>query len=542
MYNRGLFHKWVPGLGMLLLIVLLLSAFLLINPINMGNLGLMTSSTGIMSEYFMWGNFSQTIGMALVLPLIMRIKLRFRSKGLMITALIVMATMLVVTATTSSGAVVVGACLIFGIVKMIGMVELILPFMFILSPTGDKKRFYALFYPIAMIAGQLSVFLSSIISLNLSWQTLHFYAAATLLILALICVIFMHNQRFARKVPFYYVDWFGIAMFALTLISLAYLFSFGKQLDWFVSHRIIIATITSIVAATMLIIGQLKIKHPFLYFKLYKKQSIIVGLILLVGQGMFMGMSSILSIYTQGILGFNWMTNASLNLMMVPGMITAGFVAFHWCKNKIPIKMYIFSGFAAYLLFAVMLYFMMVPNLNIELLYLPQLLNGYGMCALFISIWIYTFDGLPQDKMLPTVAPIMVFRSFIMMAFFTALFGWIQYKLQWQSIGNLAFYFDTLSMNHDPRVGSMGVVQLGAILAANKTLLGYVIIAGMGFLTFIFFHQFGQQKYRFARYKMRMEEKQKQTELIPQAIKIDESMNEFENVKYKTHLKQIYTE
>ncbi len=513
MYNRGLFHKWVPGLGVLALIVVLETMFLLINPIYAGNIGLMVSSTGITSEYFMWGNFAQTIGMALVLPLIMRIKTRFRSKELMITALVVMALLSLVIATTSSGGVVVGACLIFGAAKMLGMVEVILPLQFILSPTGDKKRFYAIFYPIAIISGQLGGFLSSMISLDLSWQALHFYSAGTLLLGALVCVTFMHNQRFARKMPFYYVDWPGILFFATALMSMAYIFSFGKQQDWFVSPRITAATIITVVSIVALIIRQLKIKHPFLSFKLYRKGSVLTGIFLLIGQGMYMGAGSIMSIYTQGILGYNWMTNSAISLMMIPGMIAAGFVAFHWCKNQIPIKMYVFSGFAAYFLYTVMLYFMMVPNLNIEMLYLPQILAGYGMCSLFISIWIYTFDKVPQNTMLPSVAPVMVFRSFVMIASFTALFGWLQYVLQWQSVGNLAFYFDTMSMTQNTGTSIVRDIQLGAVLAANKTLLGYTIIAGLGFLTFIIFHPFGQQKYRIAEYRLHKSEKLKKSEL-----------------------------
>jgi hypothetical protein len=169
-----------------------------------------------------------------------------------------------------------------------------------------------------------------------------------------------------------------------------------------------------------------------------------------------------------------------------------------------PVKMYIFSGFAAYFLYTVMLYFMMTPGLNISQLYLPQILSGYGMCALFIGVWIYQFDKVPPqlDVILPSVAPVMVFRSFIMLGLFTTLFGWLQYRFQWQSVGDLAVYFDTaLTMGHAQLSSSLlRDVQLGAILAANKKLLGYIIIAGLGVLTFTLLHSFGTQKYSIARY------------------------------------------
>ena len=515
-YNRGLFHKWVPGLGQLGLIVLLLAVVLLINPVNAGNIGQMSASTGVLSEYYMWGTYATIIGMSLVLPLIMRVKMRFRSKELMITALVVMAIMSVVVVTTSIGEVVVVASLIFGSAKMLGMIEMILPVQGILCPDGNRKRFYAIFYPISIGSSQLGVFFTSISALNVGWQALHFYSAGILLLAALLCVIVMHNQRFAKKMPFYRIDWLGLLLFATTLMSMAYIFALGKQQDWFNSPYMIWAVVITITSIFALIIRQLNIKHPFLSFELYKIKDVRYGLLLLIGQGMFMGVTVIMSIYTSAILGYNWMTNAAINLMTLPGIVAAGFVALHWTKHQIPLKMYIFSGFAAYFLYTVMLYFIMVPELNIAQLYLPQVLNGYGMCALFISVWIHTLDKVPQKMMLPSVAPVMIFRSFVLMAFFTALFGWLQYKLQWQSIGNLAIYFDTLTANHYPGTGSIRDIQSGAILAANKTLLGYSAIAGLGILTFVFLHQFGRLKYRIAEHPLYLAKKRKQAGLSGQ--------------------------
>lgn len=515
MYNRGLFHKWVPGLVQLLLIILLTAVVLLIKPINAANIGLMSSSTGILSEYYMWGNYAVIIGFSLVLPFIWRIKTRFRSKELLITTLSVMAVMSIVVARATIGEIVVVACFIFGVANMVAMVEMLLPIMGIISPDKEKKRFYAIFYPISIGSSQLGGFLTSSISLDVGWEALHYYSVATLLIVAMLCVIVCHNQRFEKKTPFYYIDWFGVTLYTTALMCMAYIFAFGKQQDWFNSLEIIGAVVLTIASIIALITRQLIIKRPFLSFKLYRIKDVRYGLLLLIAQGMFMGVGTVMSIYTSTILGYNWMTNGELPLMTLPGIILAGFVAFHWAKNKIPIKMYIFSGFAAYFLYTVTLYFMMVPELNIAQFYLPQILNGYGMCSLFIGVWIYLFDKVPQDMnvILPSVAPVMVFRSFIMMAFFIALFGWLHYEFQWQSVGDMAVYFDSLTMSHNPGVGSLRNVQLGAILAANKRLLGYIIIAGLGVLIFVLFHQFGRLKYRMANVRAIQSEKRKQNEL-----------------------------
>jgi hypothetical protein len=399
---------------------------------------------------------------------------------------------------------------------MVAMVEMLLPIMGIISPDKEKKRFYAIFYPISIGSSQLGGVLASKIALNVGWETLHYYSAATLLATAIICVIVCHNQRFEKKTPFYYIDWLGLSLYITPLMCMAYIFAFGKQQDWFNSLGIIRAVILIIASIIALITRQLIIKHPFLSFKIYKIGQVRYGLLLLIFQGMFMGVGTIMSIYTSAILGYNWMINGELALMTLPGIVLAGYVAFHWSKNNIPVKMYIFSGFAAYFLYTMMLYFMMVPELHIGQFYLPQILNGYGMCSLFIGIWIYVFDKVNPEMnvVLPSVAPVMIFRSFILMGFFVCLFGWLHYIFQMQSVGDSAVYFDTMLMSYNPGIGSLRDVQLGAILAANKRLLGYILIAGLGVLTFVLVHSFGRQKYVIARYRMYKSGKRRQKENV----------------------------
>jgi len=501
-YNKGLFHSWVPGLLYLLLIMLFTAVTLLIKPINAANISLMASSTGVPLEYYMWGNYATIIGFSIVLPFIWRNKTRFRSKELLITSFVVMAVMSIVVTQATIGEIVVAACLIFGIANMVAMVEMLLPIMGILKAEKDKKIFYSVFYPISIMMSQFGGFLSSQASLGIGWEAVHYYGAATLLLTAMLCVVVCHNQRFEPKSPYTNIDWLGVTLYITALMSLAYVYAFGKQQDWFQSQNIVWAVVIMIASVMWLITRQLIIKHPFLKFQIYKIAQVRYALLFLVFQGIFMGVGSIMSIYTSAILGYNWITNGELALMTLPGIVLAGYVSFHWGKNKIPVKMYIFSGFAAYFLYTVMLYFMMVPGLSISQLYLPQILSGYGMGALMIGVWIYQFDKVPpqMDVILPSVAPVMVFRSFIMLGLFTTLFGWLQYKFQIQSVGDLAVYFDAMLMSHNPGAGGLRDVQLSAILVANKKLLGYIIIAGLGILTFTLLHSFGMQKYAIARY------------------------------------------
>ena len=502
-YNQGLFHNWVPKLGMLLMIIILLMAILLANPVNMGLVGQMVGSTGLMTEYFSWANYATSIGMAVTIPMIIRIKARFRSKEIMIGSLVTMALLSFVIATTQSPEVVVVSSLIFGMAKMVSMIEVIIPLMFVISPKGERGRFYSVFYPFVIILAQLGGMTTSTAALGIGWQSVHMYTSAILLSLALVCVVIMHNQRFSRKMPLYQMEWPSVLMFTGSLIGMAYVMAFGKQQAWFQSSSITCTAIGSVVLMVFLILRQQGLKRPYLTFGFFKSSGIKVSMLLLAGLGMFMSAGYIQSVYTSAILGYNWVTSSSLGLMSIPGIAIAGFVAFHWTKNKMPLKMLIFSGFSAYVLGLVMLYFMMVPGLNIESFLLPQILSGYGMCTLFIAIWIYAMGNIPPAQIMTSIGVILVFRTFFVTAFFGSIITWVHYQLQWQSVNNLAVYFDSGLMSNNPGLGNYGSMQLSAILAANKTLLGYLIIAGIGLLTFILLHTFGDLKYKIARFKVK---------------------------------------
>ncbi|MCB4235154.1 hypothetical protein LDL59_08720 [Kaistella anthropi] len=45
-------------------------------------------------------------------------------------------------------------------------------------------------------------------------------------------------------------------------------------------------------------------------------------------------------------------------------------------------------------------------------------------------------------------------------------------------------------------------IQINAVLAANKTLYGYIILAGMGVLVYVLFHHFGKIRYRLLRIRI----------------------------------------
>src|SRR5690606_24329070 len=116
--------------------------------------------------------------------------------------------------------VLVACSFLIGFFKMFPLIEMILPMMFILSPTGDKGRFYAIFYPLSIIAGQVASYYFTSFVFDSGYQSPYYIMAIIMLIIACISLIFQHNQRFCFKMPLYQIDWLSMIMLFISAMGL----------------------------------------------------------------------------------------------------------------------------------------------------------------------------------------------------------------------------------------------------------------------------------------------------------------------------------
>ncbi len=447
MYNQGLFSSWVPKLVQLLLIIIFMSVIIPVNGVYSGNITYMIGSTGALSEYFVWANYAGIIGMGAAMPLILRMKFRFKIRDKVTVIFLLLAGLSYMNGTTHQPLVIVVNSLIIGFLKMIVMLEFIIPIMFMVSPDGNRGRFYSVFYPFSIITSQAAGYFLAVIAYQYNWEHAHLLSAAVCLVLSLAAWVFMHDKYFGFKMPLYYIDWISIILFTIVFMAGAYVFSFGKKQDWVHSARII----------------------------------------------------WVQNIFTVAILQYDVVTSNSLNLMMIPGILASGFYMAYWFKQGRGLKMFIFLGFAAMLGYTVIMYMSMGFQFSYNMWYLPMFLKGFGMGALFIAVWYYTLDNLEMNSMMAAIGLVLVWRTFFSVGVFSALFSWLQYRFQVQAIGDAAVYLDGTTLGFSQMMQNMKAIQLNAILAAGKKLLGLVSIAGVGVLLYVLAYDFEIKRYNFYR-------------------------------------------
>ena len=148
----------------LLLILLLLAVVMPLGGVYTGNISYVVSGTGAMTEYFMCANYATTIGMGACMPIVMRMKMRFKVRDKMIVLLVLLGLLSYLNATTFDPMIFIFTSLIIGFLKMMVTIELFLPLM---AMIGNRGMFYGAFYTFVLVMNQVVVYYAVEVSIQI---------------------------------------------------------------------------------------------------------------------------------------------------------------------------------------------------------------------------------------------------------------------------------------------------------------------------------------------------------------------------------------
>ncbi|GAA4786723.1 MFS transporter [Olivibacter ginsenosidimutans] len=498
MYKEGLFHSWIPKPVQITLMFVLALPLLTVSGIYTANISDMYSGLGTLAETLTFANYASTVGMMVGIGVVLKIKPYFKSKVILLITFIGLGLLSLIIGYTEIPEVIMLCSLLLGFIKIFGMIELVSPIMFIISPKGDRGAFYAVFYPLILSAGQFVGYLTATTSYKLNWHVVYLIAAMILFACALVCTVFMHNKWKARWTPIQKIDWIGVGLFTVASLLLNYLLVYTKQQGWFYASMNLKAALAGFVVVVALFIRrQLTVDIPFIPLSVFGKRNVVTAIILFSLMGMYLATSTLQSAFTS-ILKYDTPTNALLNLAMVPGIILGGCVASRWFKYEWSTRSILLIAYGCFLLYTVSLYFLVSPVIEIAYLLLPIFLKGLGVALVYIGGGFYFANSLQPMQLMGAYPIVIGIRSFIGTAFFSALFSWGLYQLQWDGITALATEMDAM----DPWVQASGGAQLypsvqtQATLTAIKRLFGYIALASTLVLIYIALHPFYRLQHR----------------------------------------------
>ncbi|MHC8949451.1 MFS transporter [Sphingobacterium hungaricum] len=496
LYNKGLHANWLPNWAKFLLTFLWLAPIMSVTGVFSGNSDDTSGAFASYPEHISMANNALNIAMGLALVIAMRIKTRFRSKEIFVGCSVIIVLLLYYCSITQDVYGFIAANFFIGLFKMLLVVEVFIPAMYIMTPNGHKGGFYSLFYPMVIIISTFTASQISQIVFNDSLQTAYWSYIIMMMVVALTGMIFIHDQRFSYKVPLYQVDWLTFVCLCISFMLLNYGLVFMKQQNWFNTASIKWSFLLAILLFAYVYFRQSYVNRPLVDFSAFSRyESVQHSLILLMLQGAYLASAAVFMTWTKGILGYNAVVITELNLWLIPGLIFGGIFGLTGFRYNWNIKYFILFGFTMYFLHTLYIYLLIQPNMAISDLYFPMVLKGMGTAVFFIGIWYYGTKQLPTESSLGVIGIMLVVRSFLSVATASALIAYLMTQFQQQSLHDMSNYWDMGSLNADSKI-TYSSAQVNAVLASGKTLLGYFCLLFLPIVFFILSHDYGRPRKR----------------------------------------------
>ena len=391
------FREFVPDGLRFWIYILFLLCFQFSNGMYFCAMNQMSGSLSLTpDDVRMMGN-TVLVGITMYFPLAFRLKFRFTNRTCLLVSALALVTINLIVPHIHSLPLLVLLCFVAGFFRLFGTFECLSSIL----PKITSSHNYAVFlsFVFFVVLGFVHVFdiAASHIMYYYSWQSIHYFAVGTLLLVILGAYILMQPFRPMPKQPLYGVDWFGMVLWSIFILSAIFTVQYGEQMDWLHSPYIRVGAGISCLALAANLWRMMHIRHPFIEFEAFKTRNLLNLLWLFLFLDILLSTQQVLqNTFTVAVLQLDHLNTVHLYWFDVLGMLLGAL--FSWyalSKLKWGHKLVCFVGMAFVVLYIVQMYFLITPYTDIEKLYLPLVCCGFGHVTVFISLTVYAQATAP---------------------------------------------------------------------------------------------------------------------------------------------------
>jgi hypothetical protein len=385
------FKEWVPDSCRFWIYMLFLACFQFSNGMYFTAMSQMEGSLAITPNDVKMMSHAVLIGLTMYFPVAFRLKFRFTNRTCLITAALILIGCNLIVPHVHSTPLLVLLCFIAGFARLFGTFECFSSVLPKVAPTHNYAIFLSLVF--FVVLGVIHVFdiASTYIIYYYNWRYIHLLAIGLLLVVILCAYVLMRPFRPMPKMPLYGVDWLGMVLWSIFILSLIFVVQYGNQLNWLDSGYIRVALGAALLALAFSLWRLFNIRHPFLEVDAFKSKNLLNMLLVFLLMGILLTTKTLLqNTFTGAILHFDTLNTASLKWFEFFGMLLgAVFSWFALSRLNLHKKLVTFIGMSFIVLYTLQMYFLVAPDTNIEKLYVPLVCCGFGQVVVFITLTVY---------------------------------------------------------------------------------------------------------------------------------------------------------
>lgn len=451
----------------------------------------MAGAKALLQEDILMAGFASLAGMALVFTFMLRLKMRFTTRFAFLVCSVALIICNIVCLYTGNVFVLVTACFFAGMFRMWATFECNSTIQLWLTPKRDLSIFFCFIY--LLVNG--SILLSGASNIHIAyfsnWEYIHWFIIGSLLTVILLTLSIFNSKRFMRPFPLFGIDWLGGLMWGLILLCVNFICIYGDHYDWWYSVQIKIATLFLMLLLALNFYRASFIRHPFISVQTFKYRATYLPLMLYIIIDILLSPAHLVEhIYFEKILHYDAMQLMYINWIGWMGVLGgAGFALYFFAIRKNSYKSTFLLGFAAVLIYLVLMYFLIDYQTTMEMLVAPLFFRNFGYVVIAIVL-ISNLVKVPFHHF---------FQAVSVQAFISAATG--------SAIGNAILHdlfkdlaasnFELLSapldglnqrLSYFSAAQLSGMLQQQVLMVSFKEVYGYLVIVGIScFIGFLFY-------------------------------------------------------
>lgn len=329
-------RPWVPqwlGIPLYMLTVL---CFQFSSGVYLGALESVRGTTSLRLEDMLYLLYAGLAGMAVMFPLLFRMKFRFTNRQLLCGAACVVAICNLITMRTINMALLIPVCFVAGMAKLQGTFEVMSNIQLWHNPDRDMGRFFPFLHIFLLTAIVGSAWLSAHIAYHLSWQMIHVSTVGAM------CVVILIQQVFCQpfcpmptRLSLRGIDWLTALLVCALMLTVSAIFVYGDHLLWLRSRHMRIALGFALICLTAILYRMRTQQRPYISPTVFRYPHVIpILLVCLVAEWLLGAEHSLEEILYAEVLQVEEHTKATHNLLPLIGVYLGIFVCMVWFRNK----------------------------------------------------------------------------------------------------------------------------------------------------------------------------------------------------------------
>lgn len=421
-------NSWVPRKLQPWIYVLFVISFQVTEFMYTGATANAMGDTCLMREDVSMIALCGVVGVNMPFPFLFRFKFRFTNRQLLINAALCIAACHILSTLTENLVLLCILSYVSGFFKLCGTFECISNIRTWFTRKGDPALFFPILFSILLGSQTLSPWLSTHVTyIFQSWKAMQWIMAGWMCLIALVVYVITHPFRFMRPLPLVSLDWLGCGLWSALLIEVIFLFNYGEFYNWWDGSPFRLVACMVPVTAYFTIQRMRHIRHPYIEpgAWMYKRLPLLLTMFFLI-QIINSTPNVLQNTLTGSVLHFGRLATSRFYLIALVGTLCGSCFIMFWVKVLHQKYTRLLTlGFAMLMVYVVMMYFHVMPGLDIAHFYLSVFCRAFGYAIFFIVLTIYLKDLMPFPQFFMGLTMIGFVRTGVAETICSGVYGYL---------------------------------------------------------------------------------------------------------------------